>query len=236
LLEGKTPSQRASRARLVVALDELTRAPWTSLQDYAVVRGIDHLGAARRSLFRLKDMLGAYGVSLEIRQTRRKIAGRFGTPEIAELIEPDVRVASRLVEQQQPESGDSETDDEASEGESVVISPETVRVEYRGRLKSFTWIARKHGVGKERLRRILVSTGPIAAPEVRRCVEERRPKAVVDEALAAADRGAHLDEVARILGCSKPTAASFLRRNGRMVARPGRPSALRPSPKNRDET
>jgi hypothetical protein len=224
LLEGRTASERASHARLLLELDELTRGQWATLDLYAVVRGITTLSAARRSIFRLKKTLAEHGVELEVVTERGAISAHFGTREIAEWIEPDLRAARELVRRLDARRGGLDHDDDEPAGETEVISPQTISLEYRSRAKSFAWIARKHGIGKGRLRRILVSTGPIRAPRLRRRVEERRPAALVARALDAADRGALLDEIAAILDCSRRTARRFLRRYGRTL-RSGRPRA-----------
>jgi len=215
LLDTTTPSKLASRARLVLDLDELRRAEWVSLKDYACIRKIPTRSAARRSIFRLKRTLAECGVRLKLTIKDGEISARFGTQEIADLIEPDVRIASKIVLRldERRNGGPLEDEDWADE-EGVVISPETISLEYRKRAKSFAWIARKHGIGKGRLRKILISTGPIRTPKVCRRVEQRRPATVVARAVAAAERGAPIDEIAKILECSHKTALRFLKRFG----------------------
>jgi hypothetical protein len=223
LLASESAIERAASARLLVDMDELARVEWAPLELYASVRGIRSLEAARRNLFRAKTRLGEQGVELAVVEKNGLVSARFGTRAIRELIEADLRAARALVLRLEARRDGHEIESEALDQETEILSPETIALEYRGRTKSFAWIARKHGAGKGRIRKLLVSTGPIRTPEARRRVERRRPKAVVERALEAADRGARLAEVAAILACSKATAASFLRRNGRHVSRVGRP-------------
>lgn len=217
LLAGRSASQLPIWARLVLDLDQLARVEWVSLEFYAIVRGIETQTAARRNLFRVKQVLREHGVELVVAEEQRRLAARFGVPAVAELVEPDVRPARAILERLEARHENREPELDGLVGESAVLSPETISLEYRGRAKSFAWIARKHGVGKERIRRILVSTGPIRAPGLRRRLEERRPTATIEAALAAADRGDRLEEIARILACGVRTARRFLRRHGRTL-------------------
>lgn len=208
LLDVKTPFERSRRARLVLDLDELAQRGRTSLEDYAAVRGIASLSSARRSLFRLKETLVQEGVALEVIQAVGRISADFGTREIAELIELDVRPARVLVEKfdavregREPELDESVNSDE-------------IRRDYRERKKSFAWIARKHGLCKDRIHRLLAATGPVPSPSLRRCIEERRPRALVDRALEAVARGGRVAEVAAILECTTRTAKRLLKRHG----------------------
>jgi len=220
LLATTTASERASHARLVLDLDELARSEWSSLDDYADLRKIPTAEAARRSLFRVKKLLGKNGIELEITQKDYVMYARFGSPAIRELIELDLRLARELLEELEVRREGRPPSRACLE--QVLLSPEALAVEYRERRKTFDWIARKHGVGPARIRRLLAATGPVPDRDLRRCVEERLSKHVVGSAVEAAKRGAHVAEIAAILGCCDRTARRFLRRNG-FLACMGRP-------------
>jgi hypothetical protein len=227
LLDVTHPYDRERYARLVVALDELARSKLATLDLYAAARGISTFDAARRSLYRLKRTLARHGVALEIHEENGNLSANFGTDAIRELIEPDLRAAQALLEEIDARRQGRKAELACIERESEVVDPATISLEYRGRLKNFTWIARKHGIGKERVRRILVSTGPIRVPGFKSRLEARRPAPLVKQALEAADHGARLREIAAILNVSKSTARRFLRRHGRTLptgrkAEPGR--------------
>jgi len=205
---------------LILDLDELARTPWSSLEHYADVRGIPTLAAARRSLFRLKALLAKRGVALEVQQENHTITAHFGTRAIRELIEVDLVAACALLERlDAQEEGPAQSRDMFDQ---ALLSPETIAVEYRHRLKSCGWIARTHGIGRARIRRLLAATGPVPDRVLRLCVEERKPKHVVDLAMEAAGRGARLEEIASILECSERTARRFMKRHELVVPR-GRP-------------
>lgn len=218
LLDATQPSKHASHARLVLELDELARTEWAPLSLYATVRGIPTLAAARRSLFRLKNTLAAEGAELELKIENYNVSARFGTKEIVDLIEQDLRAAREIVEVLDAKREGREPDLEALACDAEVVSPETLAHDFHERLKPQEWIARKHGIGVKRLRRILESTGGLARPEVRR-VEQQRSPFVVADALAAAKRGELIEEIARILGCSTRTAKRFVKRHGIALAR-----------------
>ncbi len=219
LLATTTPSQRAHHARLVLDLDELSRSEWSTLAEYAEARRIPSPGAARRSLFRVKILLAKHGVELEIAQHDYALKARFGCRAIRELIELDVRPAWELVERL---DAAQEGREPTARQESLLLAPETIAIDYRNRSKPFRWIARKHGIGKGRVRRLLAATGPIPDRGLRLCVEERKPRLVVGDAIEAAKRGARVSEIAAILRCCLRTAKRFLKRHGLFLP-PGRP-------------
>jgi hypothetical protein len=200
-------------------LDELAREEWSSLKDYAQVRRIPSREAARRSLFRVKQLLAQKGVDLEVSQHDFVLRARFGCRAVRELIELDLRPARQLVERLEAEREGREP---CAAFEPLLLAPETIALDYRERSKAFGWIARKHGIGKERIRRLLAATGPIPDRVLRLCVEERKPRLVVDDAIEAAKRGAHVAEIAAILRCCLRTAKRFLKRHGLFLP-PGRP-------------
>jgi hypothetical protein len=214
LLDATQPSKRASNARLVLELDELAQmGGWIPLDEYASIRRIPSLGAARRSLFRLKKTLADYGVRLELKFEHYNMSARFATKEIGELIEPDLRAARRLVEVLDAKREGREPDLDGLAREAELVNPESLAYEFRDRLKPQEWIARKHGIGVKRLRRILASGGPLTRPPIR-CVERHRDEAAVTRALEAANRGERIEEIAKILDCSERTARRFARRHG----------------------
>jgi hypothetical protein len=219
LLSNTTGLQRTSRAKLVLDLDELARAEWSTLMDYRATRRIASLAAARRSLFRVKRLLAEKGVGLEVTQYKYALSARFGCRAVRELIELDVRPAAQLLERLDAEREGREP---CLPPEQLLLAPETIAVDYRDRSKTFGWIAEKHGIGKGRLRRLLAATGPIPDRALRLCVEEREARHVVDRAIEAAKRGALVSEIAAILCCCDRTARRFLRRH-EVYARRGRP-------------
>ncbi len=223
LLDVKSAIERATRARLILTLNELVREPWTSLGDYAMLREIASNDAARRSLYRLAKTLAGWGVELEIDEAKGLTKARFGTREIAELIEPDIRKARAIVERIDAEHEGRRPDLKGLARETEIVNAEMISSEYRQRRKGFAWITRKHGIGVGRARKILISTGAIIRPpRTRLSVEDRLPRAVVDDALMALANGALVAEVAAILGCSERTARRFAKRHG-LVFKEGRP-------------
>jgi hypothetical protein len=219
LLAATTASQRASHARLVLDLDELAREEWSSLERYGEVRRIPSPEAARRSLFRVKQLLAKKGVDLEVSQHDYALSARFGCRAVRELIELDLRPAMALVERIE---GVQEGRELVEPEDQLLLAPETIAVDYRERAKPFSWIAWKHGIGKQRIRRLLAVTGPIPDRALRLCVEERRPRPVADDAIEAAKQGARVSEIATILRCCPRTAKRFLKRHG-LYLPPGRP-------------
>jgi len=215
------PFRRAQRARLLLDLDELAKLGWVSLDVYALVRRIDTTQAARRSVYRLKSALAAEGVALEVTEKNGIVLARFGTPEIAAFLEPDLREARVLVERLDAAREGRAPDLAGLANETDLMNPEAISIEYRARLRSLGWIAHKHGVGTRRLRKILASTGPIRSRGLRP-IEGHRPRALVERALEAIDRRAPLREIAEILGCTRATAQRFMARHGRALLR-GRP-------------
>lgn len=214
LLEANRPYERATRARLVLDLAELVRVEWATLEFYAAVRRIENVSSARRSLFRLKATLAALGVELEVRQAYGQISARFATPELLDLIEPDLRVARTIVERLEANRERREPDLEELESENDVLSPLVIRDDYRERLKSFKWIAKKYGLGMARLHRLVAATGPVPSRFARRSVEARRPAKTIKRALEAAGNGAACSVIASILDCSITTAQRFIKKHG----------------------
>src|SRR5579872_3740012 len=214
LLDANRPYELATHARLVLDLEELARVEWASLEFYATVRRIENLPSARRSLWRLRRTLAEHGAKLEIKQKLGHVSARFGTREIVDLIEPDVRRARAVVERLEAGREKREPDLEGLASENDEVNPDSVRVDYRERFKSFTWIARTRGLGKTRLRKLIALSGPVSPPSIRRCIEERRPRSAVERALKAAQEGGRVEDIAAILECSTRTAQRFAKRHG----------------------
>jgi hypothetical protein len=219
---------------LILALDELSRENWVELRFYGCVRGIQSYAGARRSLFRVKRTLAEVGVSLAVKTENKVISARFSTPEIRELVEEGLRTARELVERLDARREGTDPALEGLEREAELVNPQEIVRDFRDRLKSHAWIARKYGIGIKRVRRILASVRPLTRPEVRR-VEHRRAKDAVKRALEAADRGALLEEIAKMLGCSTRTARRFVLRNGRKLPRGRRHGSKLARPKDRNE-
>lgn len=177
--------------------------------------GIAKDAAARRRLYRVQDTLAEHGVALEIKETKGDVAARFGTREIRDLVEVDLRKARRIVE----------TSDAKREGcapylkgqarEAEVVNVEAIRQDY-ARGKAFAWIMDKYEIGVGRLRKILTSGDHenVRDPRERVRIEDLRPEAAVAEALALLRKGALLAEVGAILKCSRRTAGRFAERHG----------------------
>jgi hypothetical protein len=216
LLDVENANERAANARLILVLDELSQVahdPWSSLGEFAKLCGIATDAAARRRLYRAQDTLGECGVVLKIKEVKGEVSARFGTREIRDLVEVDLRKARRIVEILDAKREGRVPYLKGLAREAEVVNVEAIRQDYFERRKSFAWLMDKYEIGVGRLKKILMTEGVID-PGKRVRIEDLRSKAATVDALAALARGALLAEVAAILKCSMRTARRFIKRHG----------------------
>lgn len=220
---------RVERAHLVIDLDELLALArregrvWVTLEEWARVRAHGSRWTAeafRQDRARVGRALGECGATLPYDEPTVDEDARVhvDTASIRRAVEPQVRAARLYVARRLNDAVAAS----GIEDESEVLSLATVALEYRGTLKSFKLIQRKHGVGWARLRRMIASEGPVPSRLARVRTEQRRPAALMARARQLAQGGATTSELAALLECSHVTAWRWLRREGFVAAGRGR--------------
>ena len=151
---------------------------------------------------------------VELRLERPEQGGtrlHVATPELVQVVELEIRRARRiaeLVDARRDGRSPSDLDD------SDVVSDIAISADYRDRTppRPFWRLARKYGIGRERLRKILEKARGGIRARRRLRIEELREPEVVSRALRVRAAGASVKEVARVLRCSPRTVRRFLRR------------------------
>jgi hypothetical protein len=223
LLDGATGKVLESRARAVLDLAELQHLAgpsrtWVSREDWTRVWGHGRGWGAgwespKQALMRFNRLLEKRArVSIVIETLDGEHRIHVATAELRELVALEQRRA-RIVDEcarakregREPELSWLDADPNPSE----------VTQDYWVRKKHLGTLSTKYGVGQRRLKKILEGQRAEIREKRRMRIAERAPAGAVERALRVHDDGGSLRDVARVLGCNRPSALRFLRSSGR---------------------
>lgn len=236
LLEGPVHVRRGL-ARWILLLEELGRfaavngRTWVTREDWiehgargrptwadALERPWEN-SAPKKDLERCQEWLHDHGTELVLETLELRDGGLqhrlyVGTLAIAALIEPEVRDA-RIVD----ECATAKREKRAPQLDWLDSDPPVLNLQsdYQVEKKPFSLLRKKHGIGHDRLRKLLLrsKTIELRKPGRMRISEKVGPERTA-RALRVHDQGGSLEDVRRELGlATKCSAWRFLKRHGR---------------------